>query len=1440
MRCCCASDVSSRQAPACRRTRNPLSLFILGSFFLACDVAGQTDFSPANGFRPDFWDVDGTVNTILATNGKVYLGGAFSYVSPNQTKAAAYDLYTGAQDSQFPVIRGRKVTVVIEDGEGGWFVAGQFVEAAGAPATNLVHILADDSVDLNFAPNPNGEVLAIVLDGTNLFVGGAFTLIGGEARSRIAKLDAATGRLLPWAPEADDTVYSLGLSENNILAGGRFFTIGGRTRRHIAQLDSDGFATSWNPDGDGDVLSIEVVGDRVFVGGSFNRIGGELRNGAAELSLNTGHATAWNPNPLGGKVNVLRTTCDAVYIGGYFTNLAGFPRARVGAVDINTAAATSWNPYIERTCDGTPSAVHTLLIQGNSILVAGEFCRMGGEVREDLAAVDLFSGELRPWAPNPNGTVTALAFAGRRVIAGSLYSPGGVARHNLASLDAVSGKATDWTLNTDGEVFALALQGETLYVGGSFTNIDDGAYSFLAAVNSETGQLLSWNAAPNNAVFALELSETNLFVGGQFTTIGGAARQRLAALDLATAQALPTWFAHADGSVRALARHGNTLYVGGNFVTLRGETRHRLAAVDARTGALQFWNPDLDNTVRTLATDGSALYVGGIFNTVGGITRNYLAAIDTITAAATFWNPNADQEVRALKISDGTIFAGGVFTAAAGESRFGCAAIGSGGQLLAWTPETRAVYALAVSDSAIYAGGAAVDDAPNARAFAAFPQVGAPLIVRPLVDLNVLQGEDAEFQVVAAGTPPLYYEWYFNGNLLLAGPNDTTLSLTAPDVAQSGRYTVLVRNALGAASSEAVLTVLAPVSISVSPQSVIATNNMTAKLTVTASGNPPPVYQWRRNGVNIPGAVYRDLDLPQVTGESGGSFSVVVANRLGALSSEIASLKVIAGPNITLPFSDMFSSRGSIGGYSGTGFGENTDASAESGEPRHADKEGGKSVWLRWTAPGNGLATFSVRGSGFDTLLAIYIGSSVTNLHPVAADDDRGGYLTSVASFNAMAGTNYAIAVDGLSGASGNVSLKWTLNPDAPVYPEITAQPVSVTVSAGGTAAFGVSASSATALRYQWYFGCQPLKGQTNDVLIINNVQTRHVGSYYVLVSNNSASVASLSAALEIGQFSTVRTFDKLEDLLAASASAGGGGIRNMLSSGLGGQALLVQMGNIVSQTFNTADTTTSLRETNHCGVFGGRSAWLRFTNTQSGAIQVDTIGSTFDTILAIYRETNLLTLVTNPSAAYVRCDDSSAPDGIRSLLRYQANTPRAYLAVVDGAGGASGPARIRFRLGLPPTSSTNPPTEMRAVLGSEVTLNSGFGGAIPNPIFQWRLNGVSIPGATSSNLVLASFSAAQAGMYSVVLSNFAGMVTNSIAHLSVDIPVQVRNPRWPAPRQFACEVIGNPGETFVLQTSANLVDWVPVQTNQLGTTPFQFLDTQANPQWRFYRALRR
>jgi hypothetical protein len=69
--------------------------------------------------------------------------------------------------------------------------------------------------------------------------------------------------------------------------------------------------------------------------------------------------------------------------------------------------------------------------------------------------------------------------------------------------------------------------------------------------------------------------------------------------------------------------------------------------------------------------------------------------------------------------------------------------------------------------------------------------------------------------------------------------------------------------------------------------------------------------------------------------------------------------------------------------------GTNVDAAEETNEPNHAGSTGGRSVWYRWVAPYSGTATFDTVGSGFDTAVAVYRGSSVATPALVAENDDQ-------------------------------------------------------------------------------------------------------------------------------------------------------------------------------------------------------------------------------------------------------------------------------------------------------------------------------------------------------------------------------------------------------------------------------------------------------------------
>ena len=123
---------------------------------------------------------------------------------------------------------------------------------------------------------------------------------------------------------------------------------------------------------------------------------------------------------------------------------------------------------------------------------------------------------------------------------------------------------------------------------------------------------------------------------------------------------------------------------------------------------------------------------------------------------------------------------------------------------------------------------------------------------------------------------------------------------------------------------------------------------------------------------------------------------------------------------------DDFASSTALSGASGRSKKSSIGAGKESGEPNHAGNDGGASVWWTWTAPATGSVTFDTRGSNFDTLLAIYTGTSLNRLPEIASNDDASdGTLQSEVRFRAQQGQTYHIAVDGYGGKSGTVVLNW-------------------------------------------------------------------------------------------------------------------------------------------------------------------------------------------------------------------------------------------------------------------------------------------------------------------------------------------------------------------------------------------------------------------------------
>jgi len=115
------------------------------------------------------------------------------------------------------------------------------------------------------------------------------------------------------------------------------------------------------------------------------------------------------------------------------------------------------------------------------------------------------------------------------------------------------------------------------------------------------------------------------------------------------------------------------------------------------------------------------------------------------------------------------------------------------------------------------------------------------------------------------------------------------------------------------------------------------------------------------------------------------------------------------------PANDLFANRTALTGTNLRVTASNVDATKEPDEAKHAGDPGGASVWWRWTAPLSGNVTITTANSDFDTLLAVYTGSTVATLTEVVSNDDEdAAQVTSSVSFAALAGLTYAIVVDGL------------------------------------------------------------------------------------------------------------------------------------------------------------------------------------------------------------------------------------------------------------------------------------------------------------------------------------------------------------------------------------------------------------------------------------------
>ena len=624
------------------------------------------------------------LGSTVGADGTTYMVGSFRGIGAASTNLAALNSTSGVVNRSFATTNGR-LYAIVDDGNGGLFVGGQFTTAGGLARTHLAHVLPDGSVDAAWQANlgSNDTVFALSRDDTVLYVGGSINSVNGTSRRNLLAVDTQTAAVLPWNPEPNFQVNDLANDGTRLFVAGNFQSIAGQTRNRVASFSlSTGALDAWDPNADLPVYALELRDDAVYVGGDFTSVGGSSRSRLAALTKTTGLATAWNPS-VNTTVYGIALDDSVAYVVGAFTTAGAATRNRAAAFRTDdTGTLTNWDPNLN-------GRVKEAVVSPTGVYLGGFFSTVGGATsRAGLAFVDKALGTPTSWNPSladPGGnpSVEAFAFLGTSVVIGGAFSHSNVVVRGRAAAIGVNGRATSWDPNLNNEAYSITVDGSTAYIAGLFTSVNGGTTrNYAAAVRTDdTGTATSWHPNLNASAWSVATNNGLAYVGGIFTSVnGGTTRNNAAAFRTDDTGTATAWNPNLNGEVFDFAFEDDTAYMVGNFTTVGGTTRRFAAAVRTDdAGSLTSWNPNLDNQARSLDKVGSLAYIGGRFTTVGGTARSFVAAVRTDDSGTlTAWNPGItcasfmscfmSSGVSALDAQGDSVYIGGVFDTVAGVS----------------------------------------------------------------------------------------------------------------------------------------------------------------------------------------------------------------------------------------------------------------------------------------------------------------------------------------------------------------------------------------------------------------------------------------------------------------------------------------------------------------------------------------------------------------------------------------------------------------------------------------------------------------------------------------------------------------------------------------------------------------------------------------------------
>jgi len=493
-------------------------------------------------------------------------------------------------------------------------------------------------------------------------------------------------------------------------------------------------------------------------------------------------------------------------------------------------------------------------------------------------------------------------------------------------------------------------------------------------------------------------------------------------------------------------------------------------------------------------------------------------------------------------------------------------------------------------------------------------------------------------------------------------------------------------------------------------------------MSVTATGAPPLAYFWVKDGTPVSRGTNRLLNKVNLSLADAGGYQAVVSNAFGMATSHVASLTLTGAPPV------IYQSP------------SNSVACASASARLTVEASGSPPFRYQWYREGSPLAN--------ETSWTLY--------EPLSS---LGDYFVTVANDFGVATSKVARVMDG---------------------PRILVQPASQTVNAGTEVMFSTVAQGCPELRFQWRWNGLTVTNGTNSILRYSYPTKDYEGDIDVVVWDEFASVTSHVARLSIA-IAPPEIVGEPENIIAAQGTSvsfhvGAIGAPPPVYQWMrGGYSLLNQTNAYLHLTLDPeSQGLYSVVVSNWYGSVTSQVVLLSLPPTPP---VISEHGQPQDFLLCLdgFQTNNPTFWVTleypvpyASSNSFLWFKDGQAIPGATSaglVLPRSIESIGSYVVVITNSLGSV-------------TSRVAAVQSGPVVVGQPIVLRSGAANEFASISaevrscllvwHQWQRDGVDIPGAFWTHLVVGPLSTHDAGNYRLVVRWDTGSVTSEVTRLEV------------------------------------------------------------------------